>query len=367
MNSKNHQYHPLPAEFEAAGIVGACLYIIIIILSCRTLYIGIKSRTSRRFFAIIIAMAICELPRYFDLIIREVYNSKLFYCLHICGTAFFFVSFSIVCHQWSGLLRMGSYSRILYGSQGLIVVNIVFGIVDILGIIACSRATSLKAFFYSYQFQIFTLVEAFKNVVYSSLLAFYGLKLVRRFWHYSSIERISPSSFDNSIFMEAVIRLTVVLIVSTICFLLRVCMLGTKIIALESSRPITTPTFTLFGVAWFFCSDFIPRSVPSFAFITLMQTRRISKDSRRLHQLQVQQEDDFQFVRLAGCDDDCIILDGKSDHPVDYPTSPGNNDYGSDDDDDDDSLDSTGDPEDLFTVTLNQASRDFVDGNPVEL
>ncbi len=58
------------------------------------------------------------------------------------------------------------------------------------------------------------------------------------------------------------------------CFLLRVAMLIVKIVAIHTDRAVTTPSFAIFGVLWSLLSDFIPRVLPSLAFMYLMRTKR---------------------------------------------------------------------------------------------
>ncbi|RYH21211.1 hypothetical protein EON65_21220 [archaeon] len=206
---------------------------------------------------------------------------------------FFFLAFSIVCRQWSGLLQLGSYFRVVYGYNSLIVSNITFAVVDIVGIVFCATSPSLNHFFDSTGFVVITFIEGLRNCVYSIFLCYYGIKLVRRFWHFSRMERSSgrqtgwltglmseycswlplPTSSEQ-VFTKVVFRLVFVLSLTTLCFAVRVGMLLFKMSALHDHTTPTSPTFTLFGFWWFVCSDFIPRAVPTLCFIFLMRTKK---------------------------------------------------------------------------------------------
>lgn len=219
----------------------------------------------------------------------------------------------------------GTYFRAVYGLNGLIVTNVVFAIIDVVAVIACATYSTLQAYFDSLGFEILTFIEGVRNVVYSVFLAYYGVKLVRRFWHFSKIERQSLrvqkqtcfqlwiSSFSDStdngtreaVFTKVLLRLTTVLILSTVCFMVRVCMLLAKMVALHSDSYLTSPSFTLFGILWFIVSDFIPRVLPCLAFILLMKTKRQpTKDMNAVPSSRKNSLSAFQFISLIGEDEE---------------------------------------------------------------
>lgn len=285
------EYSPSPEEFVATGVVGVLLYFSVLIFAFISVCRDIKSKSTKRFFFSMILMAVFEFPRYFAMAISKAYTSRTAYCFHIFGGIFFFIAFSIVCFQWSRLLQLGSYFRAVYSVRGLVASNIAFGIVDIVAVAACATSSSLESFFESDEFEAITFIEGVRNCVYSTFLAYYGVKLVRRFWHFSLIEKraLSASKGPNGgswyftqvgsspgeqVFTKVVIRLNSVLIVASICFICRVCMLIAKMDALHADTRLTTPSFSLFGFFWFVFSDFIPRALPSLAFIALMGTKK---------------------------------------------------------------------------------------------
>mmetsp|Transcript_28956 Transcript_28956/g.62380 ORF Transcript_28956/g.62380 Transcript_28956/m.62380 type:complete len:170 (-) Transcript_28956:1059-1568(-) len=84
----------------------------------------------------------------------------------------------------------------------------------------------------------------------------------------------SEAHTPEAVFLLVVIRLTFVLTVSTLCFALRVIFLILKIAELHTRDNLTTPEFAMYGVVWFTLADFLPRVVPSLAFMYLMRTKR---------------------------------------------------------------------------------------------
>ena len=161
------------------------------------------------------------------------------------------------------------------------IINIVFILFDLLAIIMCAKASTLVDFFESFFFYIYIFGDALKNIFFSLFLAFYGLRLIMKFYRYSTIElneRICDSNNilqrQHSVFSTALSRLTITLIIASVCFVTRLIMLILKSIALNSNDTITTSAFPLFGFYWFCFSDFIPRMLPSITFVLLMRSKR---------------------------------------------------------------------------------------------
>lgn len=307
-----HQYFPLPGEYLATGVVGILIYTLIVYLSVQSIVLGIKSKSTKRFFIAIIIMSTLEFPRYVCLAVQENYSSKVAYSFHILAGIFFFIAFSIVCRQWSGLLQLGSYFNAIYGLNGLLVANITFAVVDILSVVMCAMSPTLFDYFSSTGYEIVTFIEGIRNCVYAVFLSYYGVKLVRRFWHFSILEQqvaaqkrgsamfgflLTANGTEGNVFTKVVLRLTSVLVLTTVCFTSRVCMLMAKMIAIHSNLLLTSPDFTMYGMLWFIFADFIPRAVPSLAFIFLMKTKKPARDQIKSADPGA---DDFQFVRLAG-------------------------------------------------------------------
>jgi hypothetical protein len=271
---------PSGDEFMVTGLFGACLFMLLAMINLHALYNSPKNKLTRYFFILMLLMSLLEIPRYLNLAMYRAYDSRFFYSIHMLASLLFFAAFSIVCIQWTGLLKLGSLLSVLYSMRGLLIANTAFGICDIVGIILCGVAPSLHEYFRSYGYEVYVFIDTFKNLFYSSFLSFYGLKLIMKLYRYRAIEvkenlfSREPTEHFSSAFGAALKRLTSVLVIATLCFILRVTMLILKSAALHSSFHVSSPGFPLFGFLWFTCSDFIPRCVPSFAFVYLMRTRK---------------------------------------------------------------------------------------------
>ena len=352
-------YFPSSDEYVLTGIFGLCLFGLLMAHAGLTLRRGVKSKSTRVFFYAMVLMSFLELPRYMELALAGQYDSRVCYAFHILAGTIFFAAFSIVAHQWSGLLSLASYFRAVYGRRALLIANGLFAIIDVVSIIMCLSSRSLQLYFMTEAFSVVILLEALRNVVYSGFLAYFGVSLVCRFSHYASLATDLPvplvgpissssgsgsssstsssssgSSNSDGVFGRAVLRLTVVLVLVLLCFTLRAAMLIAKLALLQremgfsglsASLPSTSASFPLFGFLFFTLTDFIPRCVPASAFIYLMGRgvkggsgggpKRVSRVSLSAKAATFplaaggagssglppsDDDDDFQFVRLAG-------------------------------------------------------------------
>jgi hypothetical protein len=276
MRDESNEYEPSASEYRAVGIFGIMLYALVIVVAIFSFAQGNSNRMTFYFFVCMTITCVLEQPRFIMMALTGSYTSVASYVSHIIATGTFFMSLSFVCYQWKGLLRLGKYSQIVYSSTGIIVTNIIFTCVEVVAIGYCATAPSLHSYFSSTSFEAFTLIETAKNAVYCGFLAYYGLKLAYHFAKFTSSGRVVSVDRDRvSIFGNAVRRLTVTLVLSTLCFILRMSMLSIKIIAFRYSGTVTSPSIPLFGLAWFFLADFIPRCLPSVAFILLMTYSKV--------------------------------------------------------------------------------------------
>lgn len=346
------QWLPLHGELVAVGVLGVVLFICVLFSSASCLwpyyshrlneflrylrnrredegdrqseelraqrekFDSVNNFLTRVCFHSLSIMAVLELPRYFALAIDGQYTSQSAYFLHILAGEFFFAAFCVVCYQWAGLLHVGQYAKVFYERDALLAAVAVFAVISIISGSICLSSGSLEGFFESKAYRGFTTLEVIKNIVYSSVLNYYGISLVARLWNYSEVEKRESlarnpeaarstkleyclrmvhlawtmpsmalrtkeeSNPDNTnqkaVFTAALIRVTTVLTISSVCFALRLAMLIAKAVALAQDSTITTRSFSLFGLGWFICSDFIPRVIPSLAFVWLMRTKRPS-------------------------------------------------------------------------------------------
>ena len=324
-------YEPLPAEYITTGVIGILLYLLVLIWSLSALHKGIVSIATKFFYVCLLLTALFELPRFFELAINASYVSRTTYSLHVLAGSFFFASFSVVCYQWGALLQVGSLTKLFMGKNALFVANAVFLVVDIASMSLCLTSPSLRSYFRSPAYIGLTVLEGIKNCVYVGMLSYNGICLVRKLWNYSR-EELQHSTFwtevctalgcegwycmrtadhyrvattgdpENEeetkeveqvqqqqqqpdrvqhVFLGVVIRVTYVLVLTSVCFALRICMIILKILAMHTSAQITAPNFSLFGFAWTVLGDFIPRVVPALAFMQLMHSQRAGSARRR--------------------------------------------------------------------------------------
>jgi hypothetical protein len=272
-------YEPSPAEYFVVGIVGSICFLLVGMVAVYSFYRGNRNEMTYYFFVCMILTCILEEPRFIVMAATKSYSSRTTYVCHLLASAAFFAGFSCVCYQWKGLLHLGTYSRLVYSAKGIVVVNTIFGCIDIIAVMGCSFSTSLQSYFLSPIFTAFTLLDALKNVIFAAYLSYYGLRLIFRFRRFHMVEKKTTNSTARTVFSIALHRLTVALVISTLCFMLRVTMLAMKIIALQYNGSVTSPGVPLFGLLWFFAADFIPRGLPSLAFISLMMySRRVDNN-----------------------------------------------------------------------------------------
>lgn len=271
-------YEPSQTEYLIVGIVGSLCFLVVGIVATYSFYRGNRNEMTYYFFVCMTLTCVLEEPRFIVMAVTRSYSSRTTYVCHLLASAAFFAGFSCVCYQWKGLLRLGTYSRLVYSAKGIVIVNTIFGCIDVIAVLACAFSSSLQNYFRSAIFTAFTLLDALKNVVFAAYLSYYGLRLIFRFRRFHMVEKKTTNSAARTVFSIALHRLTVALVISTLCFMLRVTMLAIKIIALHYNGSVTSPGVPLFGLLWFSAADFIPRGLPSLAFISLMMySRRIDK------------------------------------------------------------------------------------------
>ena len=220
------------------------------------------------------------------------------------------------------ILAVGTYFDYFYSERGLVASNVLFDIIDLTALAFCATRPSLKDYFKSTEYLAFNTIEGLKNIVYFAVVFYHGALVVLKLWNHSYEERMrgwslskvvhnyfdgfrrtsssnyeefeatapcSVSDEDPAVFLPVVVRLTIALFLCFLCFSLRVAMEIVKIVYSTYPGGITTESFTHNGVAWFFCSDFIPRVIPSLAFMYLMRKKKQGHSSSA-HDSEVSQE-----------------------------------------------------------------------------
>jgi len=241
-------------------------------------------------------------------------NLSLCFHLEHDNGQFFFIIVAVSFRL--NILAVSTYFDYFYSERGLIASNVLFDIIDIIALSYCATRHDLPTYFDSTEYLAFNTIEGLKNVVYFSVVFYHGVLVVLKLWNHSYEERMrgwsvskvvynyfdsfkktSGSSYDDfetssgppkshsvndkdtAVFLIVVVRLTIVLALCFLCFSLRLAMEVVKIMYSRNPRGITTKSFTHNGVAWFFCSDFIPRVIPSLTFMYLMRKKNQSSST----------------------------------------------------------------------------------------
>lgn len=353
------------SSLQIVGIIGILIYSIILFLS---IFILLSRKFSKQqyisqvFYLSSILMSLLEYPRFIQFITENQYTSKVAYAFHIISSYLFFTMFTIVCYQWSSLLDLDSYSKSLYNKPSLLIANLAFLCNDLQAIIYLGSTNgSLMDFFESIDYGIYTIIDGIRNLVYSSILTYYGVILISRFWHYSTtytewdsqntlntlstneenepcptikFKFMSKYKTPRKAFMNAVFKITIILSISTICFILRITMLITKLIFLHSTNSITYQN--LYSVSWFIFADFIPRSLPMIIIMTLMNKARDNEttDEKSFYEVSESITHD-DFVQQKSFTRDSMIIEESKESDKDIPTlvkdlwkrSPSSNSY----------------------------------------
>ena len=87
--------------------------------------------------------------------------------------------------------------------NGLIILNSVFITVDVSSIAICISSNSLHSFFKGTAFVSLTFIEGLKNLIFSGILCFFGIKLVIRFYKFKNLEKKTAASASSG---AAIIR-----------------------------------------------------------------------------------------------------------------------------------------------------------------
>jgi hypothetical protein len=235
------EYKPSSVEFVAVGIFGIFLYFGIIMLSFWKLFpmpivLGVANRV---FIASTILMAVCDLPRYFHIAIHASYTSVAGYAMHIISGIFYFICLATVGFSFASILELGSYASLLYSKWGLAVAVVLHVSIDLAAFGLCLRSRSLGDFFGSTFYGVFIAFDILQNLLYSAVLAVFGVRLIHRF---SNLERSSSSGTERKAFHRVVSKITIVLMFVCCFSLVRLILLGVKVISLANSNTATIVT-----------------------------------------------------------------------------------------------------------------------------
>lgn len=174
------EYQPLPGEFLASGIFGIILFASIMLFGMYLFTAHSKSPLNRFFYASLSLMGLFELPRFFLIVRDEAYNSTIGYGMHMISGIFYFICLAIIGLTFADILEFNSLTRMIYGKRGLSLAVILHTAIDLSGFIYCLQSKSLGTFFASNYYRFYIIFDIAQNLTYSSILVFFGLKLIFR-------------------------------------------------------------------------------------------------------------------------------------------------------------------------------------------
>lgn len=169
--------------------------------------------------------------------------------------------------------------RLLFDDRTLVVANVLLTMLVIMSSAVCLTHSSLNHFFlHSDIYKIFTLYDAFVNILFASSLLYFGCRLRSKIVRFTAKYTAdwTGESLQLRRMQAAVNKLMVVMVVCLVSFLLRAVMLVVKLLVIEmDSRQL--PGFPAYGetlvlpflflcnrldcsgILWWCLADFIPR------------------------------------------------------------------------------------------------------------
>jgi hypothetical protein len=268
------EYAPRAAELRAVGALGILLFLTI---GTGAVHGGAKAFMRRSylnvaFYVCILLLAVFELPRYCAIAAAGAYTSVPCYAMHILSGICYFAALALVGYSFANLLELGQYVSLLYSKRGLLAAVAVHATVDFAAFVECLRSRSLAVFFTSTAYAFFIAWDIAQNLLYSSLLLYFGVRLVARF---GNLEKASSDGAQRAAFHAVVTKVSGAMALISVFAALRLVLLAVKGASLQNAatdRTFTTPTFSLYGVVWFLLSDFLPRGGSSAAMLYLMRS-----------------------------------------------------------------------------------------------
>ena len=268
---------PNENEFLATGVIGMLVFSVVFSLAVYSFFYKTKSNESKLFYISMTVMAVFEFPRYVELCYEKDYSSTMGYAMHIIASFFYFICLVVVAFLFAHILSLGSKFAMIYSRRGLIFAVCCKGVVDIIALVFCCQAENLGFFFSSYIFRFYTIFDIFQNLLYSTILTFFGLRLIFRF---HNIGENSIDSAQRVVFQRVVHKVTLIQSAVSCFALMRLSLLIVKFAAIQhTAKSVTTSNFALYGLIWFFLADFFPRGVASVILSVMMQCERPNLNS----------------------------------------------------------------------------------------
>eukprot|EP00658_Telonema_sp_P-2_P001524 TRINITY_DN10568_c0_g1_i13.p1 TRINITY_DN10568_c0_g1~~TRINITY_DN10568_c0_g1_i13.p1 ORF type:complete len:356 (-),score=87.72 TRINITY_DN10568_c0_g1_i13:87-1154(-) len=299
MVSCNEEEYEADYDYEVSGAIGIALFSLLCITATAKLVSLIRSRKSQVELTPQIIFCVCtivfplfELPRYIQLVDVQEYKCSSItwtYCLHLIASGFFFSSYTAIIYMYRGVFEADTSVpeelahggcrdfaiQMVSSKMAVNTVNVVFWAVVFFALGVCANSSTLYTFFETTEYKIYIWIDASKNLLYCSAILFASCSLIQELTAAAkALNEVSPG-FD--VHLPAIWKLTMLSIVTFICFITRAIMLTLKFVLLESGdTQIGDMTYP--GPAWFLLADFIPRLVPSCVWALSLQAEEEEED-----------------------------------------------------------------------------------------
>ena len=280
--------HDSKLDDGMTAVFGLALFSSLTLVSAACIWatVGVLLREHRRrqlrlaFFVCMCISSLLDLPRYVFLAATIDYEDNLSkwlricYSCHIAASCVFFCSFSLVVRIWSRVFEQFAFR--LLRPRELGVANALFSglaLATILELNLNPEHGSVRCFFSSWLFTIYSYTDALKSIIYSALI----MRCLGKARQY----RRATTKLEGTETVSAKLRvLMLVMGVCVACFLDRFVIIILKQLVLHDWL-LNECSLSLFTFAWNFFADFVPRGGPSIALLVSVWAQSRASGRRR--------------------------------------------------------------------------------------
>mmetsp|Transcript_30824 Transcript_30824/g.42947 ORF Transcript_30824/g.42947 Transcript_30824/m.42947 type:complete len:307 (+) Transcript_30824:45-965(+) len=294
------------SDFRGTGIAGVVLFTtlfaIALLGSIRSFTEKDQARTGwfskKNYFIAVTLMAFLDLFRYYMMAIDDAYKCSAktwVYGLHMFSNVAFFFSYSVICSIWQDTVGANA-SMFFFRKSFLLLMNCLFMVITIIGFGFCVSSDTIFEFFNNNYYTFYTIFSAVKNLVFYAAIFWSGNEIMRPLRNVQDLAERSDETEEEGCrkgrFRAIMRKLQAILCVVFLSAVLRVIMLIIKFAILHGGAHVSWYT----GPIWWLLSDFIPRLLPTYAFMFIMfgSVLRANRSSK-LQQHGVSDKDDKEI------------------------------------------------------------------------
>mmetsp|Transcript_6814 Transcript_6814/g.11261 ORF Transcript_6814/g.11261 Transcript_6814/m.11261 type:complete len:311 (+) Transcript_6814:175-1107(+) len=268
------------SDFRGTGIAGVVLFTILFAIA---LLGSVRSFTDKgdtrigwfskkNYFVAVTVMAFLDLFRFYMMAIDDAYkcSSKTWvYGLHMFANVAFFFSYSVICSIWQDTVGAKA-SMFFFRKSILLLMNCLFMVITIIGLAFCVTSGTIFDFFNNDYYTFYTIFSAAKNLVFFAAMFWSGHEIMRPLRNVENLAERSDETEEEVIkkarFRTIMRKLQAILCIVFLSALLRIIMLIIKFAILHGETSVSWYT----GPVWWLLADFIPRLLPTYAFMFIM-------------------------------------------------------------------------------------------------